>query len=96
MEKKSRLAGGWINRSEIRAFKKIAITARQREVFQQGLATVLNGDDVVRLVGNNAILFMQSTVFTPSASTLPIGSPERRRDECATHLRPGDAIGPAL
>ncbi len=73
--KKRRLASGRIYRSEIRPLKKIAIAARQRQIVQHRLAAVLNSNDVVRLVRNNGILFVQSAVLAKPARPLPVGSP---------------------
>jgi len=62
---------GWVDPSDIWAFKTIALVAAQRQIISSCRATVLLGNDMVDLKRQPSKFSWKSTVLALSASTIP-------------------------
>ena len=71
VEKGRNRAGFWIDPSQIRTLEPVTKTARQREVFQRGLAAVLPRDDVVKMERQFGAALGKTTVFTAMTGPVP-------------------------
>src|SRR3954454_5006540 len=74
MKKKDWLVGGRIQRRQIGSLKKVAIAACEREILQYGLATMLQGYDVIGLVWNDSIILVQAAVLALAPRPLVVRS----------------------
>lgn len=59
-----------IARILIRPFERIALRAAPSQILHPTFATVLAGEDVIQLMGESHVLFMNEAVFTTTTGAL--------------------------
>ena len=69
IEKQTHYAAGGVNRAKIGSLEMIAKRASAGEVFADGLPTVPDGNDVVKLMRVGRIVLMNQAVFATSAGS---------------------------
>lgn len=89
-------AGLRVHRREIRSLEAIAVEAGQRQILLHGDAAVLRRDDMVRLMGQQAVVFVNETVFAAPAGVLPDAQPERDRKVGRLKTWPANVAGRGL
>jgi len=69
----------WINRSDIAPFVPIAKKAGPTQIIDRGFTTMFDCDNVIWLVREQNIIFVNQTIFTPSTGSMTDLFPERTR-----------------
>ena len=79
------LAGIGINRGQVCAFEGIAVNTGKRQIVQIGFASMLLGDDMVRLMRKEYAGTRDTAVFATTSGSFVICRPKCLRDICPAH-----------